>query len=133
MMKKKLLHFDIELEFALIGVSCHLRDYRFVWLLNKALGCDFSKTKHFSLPYKKNHFSQYESNEGFSTNYVFSNRSANGFLINNMKQVDFWMIISQHDDLTTNIVDQIKTINTIPEVQIAFEERSQKVKEQFVL
>lgn len=133
MMKKKLLHFDIELEFALIGVSCHLRDYRFVWLLNKALGCDFSKTKHFSLPYKKNHFSQYESNEGFSTNYVFSNRSANGFLINNMKQVDFWMIISQHDDLTTNIEDQIKTINTIPEVQIAFEERSQKVKEQFVL
>lgn len=133
MMKKKLLHFDIELEFALIGVSCHLRDYRFVWLLNKALGCDFSKTKHFSLLYKKNHFSQYESNEGFSTNYVFSNRSANGFLINNMKQVDFWMIISQHDDLTTNIEDQIKTINTIPEVQIAFEERSQKVKEQFVL
>jgi hypothetical protein len=40
--------------------------------------------------------------------------------------------LSQHDDLTT-IEDQIKTINTIPEVQIAFEERSQKVKEQFVL
>lgn len=132
MMKKKLLHFDIELEFALIGISCHLRDYRLVWLLNKTLGCDFSKTKHFSLLYKENHFSQYESNEGISTNYVFSNRSTNGFLINNMKQVDFWMRMSQPDDQTT-IKDQLKTINTIPEVQIAFEERSQKVKEQFVL
>lgn len=131
-MKKKLLHFDIELEFALIGISCHLRDYRFVWLLNQALGCDFSKTTHFSLLYKEHHFSQYESNEGITTNYVFSNRSVNGFLINNMKQVDFWMRLSQHDDLTT-LEDQIKTINTIPEVQIAFEERSQKVKEQFVL
>lgn len=133
MMKTKLLQFDIELEFALIGISCHLRDYRFVWLLNKALGCEFSKTKYFSLLYKETHFSQYESKEGFSTNYVFSNRSANGFLINNMKQVDFWMRMSQDDDLTINIEDQIKTINSIPEVQIAFEERTQKVKEQFVL
>ena len=49
-----------------------------------------------------------------------------------MKQVDFWMRMSQPDDQTT-IKDQLKTINTIPEVQIAFEERSQKVKEQFVL
>ena len=51
----------------------------------------------------------------------------NGFLINNMKPRRFWMRLSQHDDLTT-LEDQIKTINTIPEVQIAFEERSQKSK-----
>ena len=48
-MKKKHLQFEIELDFSLVGISCHLKDYRFVWLLNKALKSNFIQTKQFYL------------------------------------------------------------------------------------
>ena len=47
-MKKQLLQFEIELDFALIGISCHLKDYRFVWFLNKLFRAISSKPNSFA-------------------------------------------------------------------------------------
>lgn len=129
-MNKQRLQFEIELDFALIGISCHLKDYRFVWLLNKALQSNFIKTKHFYLHDNDLHFSQFEYSMELSTAYVFANRSATGYLVNGKPQVDYWLKLEELDnDRLYNWMEEIKII---PQVLVAYEEVAKKVKEQFI-
>ena len=66
--------------FSLFGISCHLKDFRFAWTINKSLSVDFKKSK----PYIKGddlEFSQYEHQLDLDTIYLFANKSQDGFLI----------------------------------------------------
>ena len=58
-MKKNQLLSEIDLDFSLVGISCHHKDYRFVWLLNKALQSDFTKTNQPQLHNNDCFFSQF--------------------------------------------------------------------------
>ena len=44
-MAKQLLRIDLDTSFFLFGISCHLKDYRFAWTINKSLRDDFKKSK----------------------------------------------------------------------------------------
>lgn len=131
MMKKQLLHVELEIDFSLVGISCHLKDYRFVWSLNKALHTKFSKTKEFCLHEKECSFSQYDYKMELSTAYVFSNRSPQGYLVSTKPQVDFWIKLNdpyQKDNLEL----WLKKIREISQVLVAYEEHDEKIKEQFL-
>ena len=129
-MKKQLLQFEIELDFALVGISCHLKDYRFVWLLNKALQSNFIKTKQFCLHDSDCRFSQFEYSMELSTAYIFANRSATGYLVNAKPQVDYWLKLEEPDN--KRLHKWAEEIRTIPQVLVAYEEGVEKVKEQFI-
>ena len=129
-MKKQLLQFEIELDFALVGISCHLKDYRFVWLLNKALQSNFIKTKQFCLHDSDCRFSQFEYSMELSTAYIFANRSATGYLVNRKPQVDYWLKLEEPDN--KRLHRWAEEIRTIPQVLVAYEEGVEKVKEQFI-
>ena len=129
-MKKQLLQFEIELDFALVGISCHLKDYRFVWLLNKALRSNFIKTKQFCLHDSDCRFSQFEYSMELSTAYIFANRSATGYLVNAKPQVDYWLKLEEPDN--KRLHKWAEEIRTIPQVLVAYEEGVEKVKEQFI-
>ena len=129
-MKKKWLQFEIELDFVLVGISCHLKDYRFVWLLNKALQSNFIKTKQFSLHDNDCRFSQFEYLMELSTAYIFANRSSTGYLVNRKPQVDYWMKLEEPDN--ERLHRWMEEISTIPQVLVAYEEGAEKVKEQFI-
>ena len=76
-MGKQLLRIDLDVSFYLFGISCHLKDYRFAWTINKSLNVDFVKTKPF-LKDAELEFSQYEYQLDLNKIYLFSNKSPNG-------------------------------------------------------
>lgn len=129
-MKKQQLQFEIELDFALVGISCHLKDYRFVWMLNKVLKSSFIKTNPFCAPDSDRNFSQFEYPTELSTAYIFANRSPTGYLINKKPQVDFWLRLEGPDN--EHLKKWTKEIQGIPQVLFAYEESLEKIKEQFI-
>ena len=129
-MNKQQLRFQIELDFSLVGMSCHLKDYRFIWLLNKILHVDFTKKKTPLLDYNNSCFSQFEYLIDVSTAYIFANRGPTGYLVKEKKQVDYWLKLEEPENERTN--NWIKEIRTIPQVLVAYEENLEKIKEQFI-
>ena len=129
-MKKQQLQFEIELDFALVGISCHLKDYRFVWTLNKALKSNFFKTKPFFLADSDRGFSQFKYPTELSTAYIFANRSPTGFLIKKKPQVDFWLRMEESDSI--RLKKWTNEIKGIPQVLFVYEESFEKIKEQFI-
>ena len=134
-MSKKIF-LDIRSEpaiFTLIGISCHVKDYRISFLLNKHLGSDFLKIEDLkvALNNKKDpaEFSlyYYYDEDYFNTYYLVSNRSQELVLAPEIKQVDFLMIVegdfrkSQKDHL-------IKHVREIPNILMAYEIKFAEIK-----
>ena len=134
-MSKKIF-LDIRSEpaiFTLIGISCHMKDYRISFLLNKKLGSDFLKMEDLkiTLTNKKDpaEFSlyHYHDEDYFNTYYLLANRSQEFVLAPEIKQVDFLLIVegefrkAQKDRL-------IKCIRTIPNVLTAYEIKFSGIK-----
>lgn|ERR1035437_4076639 len=134
-MSKKIF-LDIRSEpaiFTLIGISCHVKDYRISFLLNKHLGSDFLKMEDLkiALNNKKDptEFSlyYYYDEDYFNTYYLVANRSQEFVLAPEIKQVDFLLIVegefrkAQKDRL-------IKSIRKIPNVLTAYEIKFAEIK-----
>ena len=82
-MSKK-IYLDVRSEpavFTLLGISCHMKDYRISFLLNKHLGSDFQKMEdlNITLASKKDpaEFSlyYYHDEDYFNKYYLLANRS----------------------------------------------------------
>ena len=129
-MSKQLLRIDLDTSFSLFGISCHLKDFRFAWILNKSLSVEFKKSK----PYIKGddlEFSQYEYQLGLDSIYLFANKSQDGFLITKKKHVDYWILFHNTMDETT-VRNYINTIRKTQSVLTVFKEDNKKTKEHFV-
>lgn len=119
--------------FSLIGVSCHMKDYRISFLLNKYLGFDLLKMEDLKITFNNKQdpaefsFYYYYDEDYFNTYYLMSNRSQEVVLAPEIKQVDFLLIVegefkkSQMDRL-------IKSIRNIPNVLAAYEVKFSEIK-----
>ena len=129
-MAKQLLRIELDTSFSLFGISCHLKDFRFAWTINKSLSVDFKKSK----PYIKCddlEFSQYEHQLDLDTIYLFANKSQDGFLITKKKQVDYWILF--HNTVDEKTVSYfVRTIRKTQFVLAVFEEDNKQIKEHFV-
>jgi len=112
--------------YTLVGISCHLMDYRLLHLLNKELGFNFSKEVDFKIKVSANKevisFSLYSCKDEDQRNsfYLIANFSQDIVLIPEFKHTDFVMLIEgdfkkQRKDIL------LKTIRSIPKVLTAFE------------
>jgi len=129
-MAKQLLRIELDTSFSLFGISCHLKDFRFAWTINKTLSINFKKSK----PYIKGddlEFSQYEYQLDLDTIYLFANKSQDGFLITKKKQVDYWILFNNTVDEKT-VSHFVSTIRKTQSVLAVFEEDNKKIKEHFV-
>lgn len=129
-MAKQLLRIELDTSFSLFGISCHLKDFRFAWTINKSLSVDFKKSK----PYLKGsnlEFSQYKHPLDLDTIYLFSNKSQNGFLVTKKKQVDYWILFNKTVDEKT-VSHYISKIRKTQSVLTVFEEDNKQIKEHFV-
>lgn len=97
-MAKLKLEFDYEIDFLLLGISCHLPDYRLAWILNKELKIDLERQKDIDLQLsKKSHekgfFScfNYDNEESYTTINLIANRCDKGFFCNELKQLDYFL------------------------------------------
>ena len=129
-MAKQLLRIEFDTSFSLFGISCHLKDYKFAWTINKSLGVEFKKAKAF-LKDANVEFSQYKYQIDLDTIYLFANKSRQGFLITKKKEVDYWMLFNKTFDEKT-ISHYISTIRKTRPVLTVFEEENKKIKEHFV-
>ncbi|MFC2151389.1 IPExxxVDY family protein [Bacteroidota bacterium] len=121
--KKKIhkLEFSFENDFALVGIASHENDYRLSWAINKSLDLGFVKTDDLAVDHPKHkitiNYSMYNYDD--ANNYVnyslISNKSDKGFLLPEMKNIDFILRISGTPDtnLVNNILTKLKKIDIV--------------------
>jgi hypothetical protein len=110
--------------FTLIGISCHLKDYRLSYHLNLSLDLSFVKMEDFR------EFSFYfcRDEDRFNAYYLLGNRGQESVLLPDLKQTDFLLLVEgpfkkpQKDFL----LSKIKGIQT---VLTAFEVRPETIRE----
>ena len=134
-MSKK-IYLDVRSEpavFTLLGISCHVKDYRISFLLNKHLGYDFQKMEdlNITLASKKNpaEFSlyYYHDEDYFNKYYLLANRSQDLVMAPEIKQVDFLLLIE--GEFRKALKDRlIKSIREIPNVLTAYEVKFAEIK-----
>lgn len=103
-MSRKILNFELDLDFILIAVTSQLKDYRLCYHINKELHTNFKKTADYCLNLFAGNeplqFSQYffdiEASE--TEFYIIANHSAAGYLIPEMGFVNYFILIKNHFD-----------------------------------
>ena len=109
--------------YTLIGISCHLRDYHLIYLINEKLDLAFAKEEDFQgYPF----FFCRDENI-FNTYYIIGNRGAGAILMPDRKEADYLLLIegpfkkSQKDQL-------LKNLRHIDKIQMSFEIKPETVK-----
>lgn len=126
--KKITLKYEEDFEHLLFGISSSEKDYRLIWLINEKLGMTFSKTaSHTLLSTKEGKVQEFSSfifrDDIRSLSYrIISNRSEEGLLAEELKNIDFFLIISgEYDEGFPSLirnrfagVEHIQAVITIP-------------------
>lgn len=132
-MNKTTLKFELDLDFVLVAITAQLKDYMFCYKINKQLATDFSKITDLEMLLGNDddlfYFSRYfylipESETEF---YILANKGSEGFLVPEMKKVDFFLLIRNYID-RDELRGIISGINKIPEVLVAAEVDPRKLK-----
>jgi hypothetical protein len=107
----------------LLGISSHENDYRLSWSINEQMGFHFVKTSNhiaFNIRLKVNQeFSMYAFSQEGITYRLVSNRCDNGFLLEELKNIDFLLLIEEND-IPFPVNDFITSIKSIPFIAAIF-------------
>ena len=125
MAKNNTFQVDYSDEFSIVAISCHLKDYRVTYYLNKALGSHLKKIDDLIIKEQKNtnprNYSLYIYYDSDNRTYFYlvSNHHPDGKLFSSLKQTDYFLLIKEH---VNNHSKQkiIKTIRDIPGVLTAY-------------
>jgi hypothetical protein len=96
--KKTKMSLSDNSEYTIIGISCHLSDFRFVHYLNKIRYFNFVRYADFDYEFKNQkeifYFPLYyfDDKESYTSYYFIANRSEDGILMNEWKNFDFLLI-----------------------------------------
>ena len=119
--------------YTLIGISCHLKDYRLSYLLNQHLNFDFVKMDDLmvsvSSQKEADNFSFYHftDEEHYNFYFLLSNRGQESVLLPEMKQTDFLLLVE--GPFKKNQLEQIQQkIRGIPNVLTSYEIKLSSLK-----
>ncbi len=132
MAKKLSSKIDFSSEYTLIGISCHLKDYRLTFFINKQLNIHLKRIDDFTQagPDKDDlNYSVYFYNCPDTKNdfCLITNHHSNGKLIPTLGSIDFFLLI-QNEISTERKRELIRGIKTIPNLLTAYEIQLSKVK-----
>ena len=104
----------LDFDFLLIGLACSWKDYRFCYLLNKTLGIDLHKVEDMELTHAKGAYRSYHPHfvaikEQLEIN-ILANKGLDAFLIPELKQLDYFMVIKGFMADVIERCDDCKTI-----------------------
>ncbi len=119
--KKGIISGNYESEFAIMGIACHLNDYRIIHFLNKILDFNFIRYDDLMVYQKNNEnplafpFYYFNDTETHTYFHFISNRSPDGIMINKWKQIDYVLVVlgSLHNIDLKSIIKQIKKIPNV--------------------
>ena len=118
-------------EYSLLGISCHLKDYRLIYEINKELKLDFKKVEDLVIypvkGKKENCFSCYFHSDEFMEYNIIANRNPNGLLVPEHKQLDYIFILK---GLVDNQYKKkiISSLVKIPQVLTSYEINQETIK-----
>jgi hypothetical protein len=124
---------DAPVYFTLVGISCHLKDYRLSYLLNYHLPAEFTRLEDLRVipPAQKDpsefSFYYFRDDDHFNTFSLLTNRNQESVLIPEMKQTDFLLIIegefkkARKDTL-------LKNLRSVPNVLTSYEIKFTEIK-----
>ena len=132
-MNKLILKYELDLDFVLIAITASLKDYRLCFNINKRLNLEFYRidelclqlNSHSSASYFSRYF--YQSAQTEAEFYLLQNKGTEGYLIPEMKTVDYFILIKNYID-QEDLDNLISKINKITEVQVAVEVDPKKLK-----
>ena len=119
--------------YSMIGISCHLKDYRLTYYLNKFLGIELKKSKEFPIKKEKIkesfHFSFfiYNDKNKETSYYLISNHNPESKLFPSQKQTDYFLI-SKDLFCKENEVEIINKIKSIPYVLTSYKIELSKIR-----
>jgi len=133
-LNKKLLKFEIDLDFVLIAITSAQKDYRICYLVNKYLNFNFVRIDDLEVNIyptsaQSVSFSMFEYFwESSETSFYFiANRGADGLLIPAMREAACFLMIKNYiDDRELN--DIISGLNKVPELVAAIKIDPKKIK-----
>lgn len=132
-MNRTTLKFELDLDFVLLAITSQLKDYMFCFKINKQLATDFCKVTDLELPFNAGDENFYFSRYFYlmpqteTELYIISNKGTEGFLVPEMKKVDFFLLIRNYiDDDDLKLI--ISKLNKVPEVLVAVEVDPKKLK-----
>ena len=131
-MSKTLLDFEYESDFQLIGLSCHQKDYRLAWFINKELGWELRKMNNLEVILKKgekesfvrNTFHDKENHLQFD---LISNLGSEFYLIPEHRKADYFIRIDGYYD-NSELSDLISKLRQIEIVNLAFQIDAEALK-----
>lgn len=132
-MNKTYLKLSLDLDFVLIAITSAIKDYTLCHKINKALEFNFERIDDHEVYYNIDEdplaFSKffYFIEQGERELFLLSNRNSEGFLIPEMKKVDFFIVIRQYidkDDLNYILTG----LNKLAEIQVAAQIDPHKLK-----
>ncbi len=118
-MSKMVLTIEEDYDFSLIGISCHSKDYRLCWELNKVLDTDLIRTTDYEISKKseKVSFSFYEfiDEANYLEYFLISNHGKSGSLIPEQKKVDFFLMMRGNisESHTKGIIGKINSLSLV--------------------
>jgi hypothetical protein len=132
-LNRKILKFEIDLDFVLIAVTTSLKDYRICFLINKYLHFNFIKTTDLEVDLNPGpepvYFSMYtDSWEASGTDFYFiANKGSDAYLVPEMNKTDYFLMIKNYID-SNDMERIISGLNKIPEIVAAVKIDPKKIK-----
>lgn len=119
-MAKHTLEVEFEYDFDLIAISCHLRDYRMCWLVNKMMGLSLHRIDHDDNSFHKDFvvFSD-KCEESRTEIHLIVNQGRESWLIPEKKQANYLLILN--NNARWNTADLMRELRDQPGVLTAFE------------
>jgi hypothetical protein len=119
-MGKTTLDIEYNYEFKIIAISCHARDYKLCFNLNKQFGFNLVKQDNIQLKVKSDiaaEFSWFNFNddENHIEYRLLANKGTLGLLLPEQKQVDYFLIISGFvtDPQVSDLVSKIRQTESV--------------------
>ena len=130
-MNRLTLKYELDLDFVLIAITSQLKDYMLCFKLNRQLNINFYKIDELIIETNSSEvfFSRYQYHlpESETDVYLLANKGDQGYLIPEMKKVDYFILIRNY--ISQEEVEQfIDRINKLPEVLAAIEVDPRKLK-----
>ncbi|NEU10480.1 IPExxxVDY family protein [Flavihumibacter sp. R14] len=132
-MNRTTLKYELDLDFVLIAITSPLKDYRLCFKINKELQIDLNRLDDLELILHAGSQPGYFSRYWFTDPHneiefnLLANKGTEGFLIPEMKKVDFFLLIRNYID-SDELKALIAGLNRIPEVLVAAEVDPRKLK-----
>lgn len=117
----------------LLGISSHENDYRLSWSINEHLGYKFTKTDNYQSFHQRLNINQefstyiFVDEEEENTYRLISNRCDNGFLLDELKNIDFLLLIDTHNT-NFDTAGLLSKIRAVPFISAIFKIDSNTLK-----